>query len=191
MQGKVKVGVGVTSQVGYGVTLAALLAAIVAYIQGDHSIENATTLGLGIVAGISYVITQLGRYAQAHAHAKALPQVLENERYAAQEYSEADFADPEPEEPSWLKQDQELAAEHNAKVSAKANARAWEDAGAGYEPGMNVAGSWDQDQAKIAAADKAMVGLEVPHDLEDEPPDTGSDTVPMHERRDLHDGGRC
>lgn len=80
---KSKVSVGVTSAAGYGVTLAAVVAAALDYIGGDHSQPTKTTLALGIVAGVSFVTTQVGRYLQAHALVRVAPGVMEQERWAA------------------------------------------------------------------------------------------------------------
>lgn len=184
MQDKVKLGP--TSQIGYGVTLTALAAAVVAYANGDRSVENATVIGLGLVAGVSYVVTAVGRYAQAHAQVKAGAHEriavvhadadvkrtkIEHGILDAPEMLAADFPEPEPEEPSWL-HDKAMEPQHS-------------DPGEGYED-PQPSGTWDQDQAKIAAWHDPP-----PHDLVDEPEDSGSDQVPEHELRDLHDGGRC
>lgn len=93
-----KVPVGVTSATGYGVTLAAVVAAALDYIGGDHSAPTKTTLVLGVVAGVSFVTTQIGRYAQAKAQINASV-------YAA---PAPDL--PEPEEPSWLPSPQTTSA---------------------------------------------------------------------------------
>ena len=63
---KVKVGVGVTSVAGYAVTLAGVVAAVLAYTQGDRSEQTLGTITAGAVAAVAFVITQVGRYAQAH-----------------------------------------------------------------------------------------------------------------------------
>lgn len=64
-----KVSVGLTTQVGYPVSLAGFLLAIYAYIQGDHT---AGTVG-AIVAGVAFGITQVFRYVQAVVLAKQKP----------------------------------------------------------------------------------------------------------------------
>jgi hypothetical protein len=99
-----KVPVGVTSVAGYSVTLASVAGAVVAYLQGDHSADNATVIALGVAAGLSFLSTQIGRYAQAHALSKQAAQVAEQERWAAAEQSkpmrawEPDGDDPPPDE---------------------------------------------------------------------------------------------
>lgn len=137
-----KVPVGVTSAAGYGVTLASVIAAALDYVGGDHSQPTKTTLYLGVAAGLAFLSTQLGRFAQAKAQIHT-----------------AMYANPEPEAPSWLQED--LGPSTGTNVD-------WED----LPPSEND-------------------GPELPHDLVDEPEDDGSDQVPHHEQRDLHDGGRC
>jgi hypothetical protein len=160
MQDKVKVGV--TSATGYGVTLAAVLAAALDYIGGDHSQPTRTTLILGIVAGVSFVTTQVGRYVQAHAQLKR--PALTSEQYdtiAQHVHDTVDGMmaeeDEPPEEPSWLHDEKA----NNEKVAA------------------------DKPYTRVWGLD------ETPHDLVDEPEDDESDRVPEHEQRDLHDGGLC
>lgn len=177
MQDKVKVGV--TSATGYGVSLAAVVAAALDYIGGDHSAPTRTTLVLGAVAGVSFVVTQAGRYAQAHAQIRVAPQVINENRIAAQEArwaqnSDVPEAEDQAEAPSWLP-----------------------------DEGPMVAGTGEQDIGAINSEHKKVYWPETdahadpgpaydfPPDLHDEPEDDGSDQVPHHETRDLHDGGRC
>lgn len=70
MQGKVSVGLATVA--GYGVTIAGFAAAVAAYVTGDHSQQVLGTIIGGAVAGLAFVVTQIGRYGQAKA---AIPAV--------------------------------------------------------------------------------------------------------------------
>lgn len=61
------VPVGTTSKAGYGVTAFALASAVVAYATGDHSQQTTGVIMAGTVAALSFLVTQAGRYLQAHA----------------------------------------------------------------------------------------------------------------------------
>jgi hypothetical protein len=65
-----KVPVGVTSQVGYGVTATALIAAVVAFVSGDRSEQTLGVLTAAALAAVSLGITQIGRYLQARELAR-------------------------------------------------------------------------------------------------------------------------
>lgn len=67
---KTNVPVGVSSVAGYSVTIGTFAAAVVAYLNGDHSQNTIVVLALGAFSAVSFAITQVGRYAQAHAQAK-------------------------------------------------------------------------------------------------------------------------
>lgn len=68
-----KVSVGITSAVGYALTLTGFGAAIVAYLTGDHSADNINVIVSGAIATLAYVVTSLGRYLQAQALIKNPP----------------------------------------------------------------------------------------------------------------------
>lgn len=76
------VPVGLTTKAGYSVALTALVTAVIAYVTGDHSAENTAALAAAIIGGVSYAITQIGRYAQATALAKSR-ELLPADLYAA------------------------------------------------------------------------------------------------------------
>jgi hypothetical protein len=67
------VPVGTTSKAGYGVTAFALASAVIAYATGDHSQQTTGVIVAGAVAALSFLVTQAGRYAQAHALAVNMP----------------------------------------------------------------------------------------------------------------------
>lgn len=62
-----KVSVGITSAVGYALSLTGFGAAIVAYLTGDHSADNVNVIVTGGIAVLAYVVTSIGRYLQAKA----------------------------------------------------------------------------------------------------------------------------
>lgn len=134
-----KVSVGVTSAAGYGVTVAAVVAAALDYIGGDHSQPTKTTLYLGIVAGVSFVTTQVGRYVQAHAQAQVAPQLEAERRYSAEQarWGDVQATQAKPEQPSWL--------DENAEV------KTYDPVEHGYAKDSGVSGSWDHEQDVVAA----------------------------------------
>jgi hypothetical protein len=136
------VSVGVTSAAGYGVTVAAVVAAALDYIGGDHSQPTKTTLALGIVAGVSFVTTQVGRYLQAHAQIKAAPQLEAERRYSAEaeRYGAGqNVCEPKPEQPSWLDE--------------KTKMKTFDPVEEGYAEDSGVSGSWDHEQAGAVNVD--------------------------------------
>ena len=64
-----KVAVGVSTVAGYTVTASTFAAAVVAYLSGDRSQDTLVVLALGAFSAVSFGVTQVGRYAQAHAQA--------------------------------------------------------------------------------------------------------------------------
>jgi len=68
-----KVPVGVSTVSGYGLTVIAFAAAVVAYLTGDHSQQTVGTIAAGGVAALAFAITQIGRYVQAKAAIYAQP----------------------------------------------------------------------------------------------------------------------
>src|SRR5262249_8713138 len=66
-----KVPIGLATQAGYGVAIAGLVGAVVAYATGDHSQAQLGSIVSGSIAVISLVVTQIGRYVQANTQIKA------------------------------------------------------------------------------------------------------------------------
>lgn len=63
MQGKVSVGLATVT--GYSVSTVAFVAAVLAYLGGDHSDQTVAIIGCGIVGALAFVVTNVGRYWQA------------------------------------------------------------------------------------------------------------------------------
>ena len=63
MQGKVSVGLATVT--GYSVSTVAFVAAVLAYLGGDHSDQTVAIIGCGIVGALAFVVTNIGRYWQA------------------------------------------------------------------------------------------------------------------------------
>lgn len=72
MQGS-KVPVGVASLAGYSTSAVTLAGAAAAYLTGDRSTDTLIIILLGGYSAVSLVVTQVGRYAQAHAAVKGTP----------------------------------------------------------------------------------------------------------------------
>lgn len=67
------VAVGLSTKTGYGVSLTAYALAIVAFLQGDRSDQTTGVIVAGTIGTLSLLITQAGRYLQAHAATRARP----------------------------------------------------------------------------------------------------------------------
>lgn len=65
------VPIGLASKTGYGVALAGLIGAVLAYLTGDHSQAQLGSIVSATVAAISLVVTQIGRYVQANSQIKS------------------------------------------------------------------------------------------------------------------------
>ncbi|HMS60635.1 MAG TPA: hypothetical protein PKD63_00025 [Solirubrobacteraceae bacterium] len=63
MQGKVSVGLATVT--GYSVSTVAFVAAVLAYLGGDHSDQTVAIIGCGVVGALAFVVTNIGRYWQA------------------------------------------------------------------------------------------------------------------------------
>lgn len=63
MQGKVSVGLATVT--GYSVSTVAFVAAVLAYLGGDHSDQTVAIIGCGVVGALAFVVTNVGRYWQA------------------------------------------------------------------------------------------------------------------------------
>ena len=76
MQGKVSVGLSTVT--GYGVTTAAFVGAVLAYLGGDHSNQTVAIIACGVVGAIAFMVTNIGRQRQAVAitHAAAYGPVV-------------------------------------------------------------------------------------------------------------------
>lgn len=61
---------GIASKTGYGVALAGLICAVIAYATGDHSQATLGSIISASVGLISLAITQIGRYVQANSQIK-------------------------------------------------------------------------------------------------------------------------
>ena len=68
MQGKVSVGLSTVT--GYGVTTAAFVGAVLAYLGGDHSNQQLAIIACGVIGAISFMVTNIGRQRQATAITK-------------------------------------------------------------------------------------------------------------------------
>jgi hypothetical protein len=68
-----KVPVGATTVAGYTATITAAATAVLAYLFADADQATLGTIVAGAVALSSLLVTQIGRYAQAHALAKQAP----------------------------------------------------------------------------------------------------------------------
>jgi hypothetical protein len=64
------VPIGPSTVTGYSVTLVAAILAVLAFVQGDHSEQTLGTIVAGAVAGVAFVVTQIGRYLQSRELAK-------------------------------------------------------------------------------------------------------------------------
>lgn len=71
--------VGLGTFVGLGAGTAQWVAAILAFIDGDHT---ATTITLVVMGALTVITTLIGRFAQAKAHIDALPQLASVAAYA-------------------------------------------------------------------------------------------------------------
>lgn len=71
MQGKVSVGLATVT--GYSVSTVAFVAAVLAYLGGDHSDQTVAIIGCGVVGALAFVVTNIGRYAQARSVIKYGP----------------------------------------------------------------------------------------------------------------------
>lgn len=65
MQGKVSVGLATVT--GYSVSTVAFVAAVLAYLGGDHSDQTVAIIGCGVVGALAFVVTSIGRYVQARS----------------------------------------------------------------------------------------------------------------------------
>lgn len=70
------VSVGVSTVAGYSTSLGAVVLAVLAYLQGDHTQQTVGVIVAGAIAAMSFAITQAGRYLQAHAQVKQQPPVV-------------------------------------------------------------------------------------------------------------------
>jgi hypothetical protein len=66
------VAVGASTIAGYSVTAAGLAAAIIAYATGARDAQTLGVLTASAVAILAFLVTQAGRYAQAHTLAKGV-----------------------------------------------------------------------------------------------------------------------
>lgn len=71
-----KVAVGTSTVAGYSVTAVGFVAAIIAYATGDHSAQTLGTLTAAAVALLAFLVTQAGRYVQAHTLAKGVAEKI-------------------------------------------------------------------------------------------------------------------
>lgn len=62
-----KVAVGPSTVLGAGVSTSAFVAAVLAFLFGDHSQQTLGTIVGGALSGTVLVVTLAGRYLQAHA----------------------------------------------------------------------------------------------------------------------------
>lgn len=69
------VPVGLASKTGYGVALAGLVGAVLAYLTGDHSQSQLGSIVSASVGVISLAMTQIGRYVQANSQINAYAQI--------------------------------------------------------------------------------------------------------------------
>lgn len=65
-----KVPVGVSSLAGYSTSVVTLAGAMAAFLTGDRSRDTLVIVLLGGYSAGSFLVTQVGRYVQAHALAK-------------------------------------------------------------------------------------------------------------------------
>jgi hypothetical protein len=65
------VPVGLATKTGYSVAIAGLIAAVLAYVSGDHSQAQLGSIVGASVGVVSLLITQVGRYVQANSSIKA------------------------------------------------------------------------------------------------------------------------
>jgi hypothetical protein len=65
------VPVGLATKTGYSVAIAGLIAAVLAYVSGDHSQAQLGSIVGASVGLLSLLITQIGRYVQANSSIKA------------------------------------------------------------------------------------------------------------------------
>ena len=65
------VPVGLATKTGYSVAVAGLIAAVLAYVSGDHSQAQLGSIVGASVGLLSLAITQIGRYVQANSQIKA------------------------------------------------------------------------------------------------------------------------
>lgn len=66
------VSVGASTIAGYSVTAAGFAAAIIAYATGARDAQTLGVLTAAAVATVAFLVTQVGRYAQAHTLAKGV-----------------------------------------------------------------------------------------------------------------------
>jgi hypothetical protein len=67
------VSVGPSTIAGWSSTITGLVLAIIALTTGDHTQQTIGAVVGGTLAVVSFTVTQVGRYAQAHALAKRAP----------------------------------------------------------------------------------------------------------------------
>lgn len=109
---KVKVSVGASTVAGYSVSVAAVVAAVLAYVHGDRSEQTLGVITAGVVAVVSFAITQVGRYAQA----RALIREGHVSYPAPDEPAVIPFAPPEPGDVVSALPDVKVTAPHLAAV---------------------------------------------------------------------------
>lgn len=90
-----KVPVGVATTTGYGVALAGLIGAVLAYATGDHSQAQLGSIVGAAVGLISLTITQIGRYVQANSQIKANVELKRLETQAGAVLSTVQHDDPQ------------------------------------------------------------------------------------------------
>lgn len=61
------VPIGPSTVAGYTVSTAAFIAAVLAFINGDHGPSTLGVIAAGVIGALAFVVTQVGRYRQATA----------------------------------------------------------------------------------------------------------------------------
>jgi hypothetical protein len=90
-----KVPVGKTTVAGYGVALAGLVGAVLAYVTGDHSQAQLGAIASGSIGVLSLLVTQIGRYVQANTQIKANRWLIDAYHDAAGTVQVIDRTDPQ------------------------------------------------------------------------------------------------
>ncbi len=90
-----KVPVGKTTVAGYGVAVAGLVGAVLAYVTGDHSQAQLGAIASGSIGVLSLLVTQIGRYVQANTQIKANRWLLDAYHEASGTVQVIDRTDPQ------------------------------------------------------------------------------------------------
>jgi len=178
-----KVPVGLSTQVGVGLTVAGVATAIVAYATGDRSEQTTGTLAGAAVAILAFAITAAMRAVQAKALIVAHAPLVGTQTASTPLENVA----------------VEIAKEVGQRLDEILSVQAWTTAPESPAPVADPPSAIVRETvftepgapvSEAAAAEMGREPIEVPDHLEEGPqPAPLEADVPVDERRDLHDGG--